>query len=67
MKPGRRTTAGFLLTAAGVLASRLGVRQSQPPPEPQPDSGRERTTSPEEVERARTELSEALARRAASE
>ena len=76
MKPGRRTTAGFVLTAAGMLASRLGVRRNQqaPAPAPQqpdakpaaPDSG-ERTASAEEVERARAELTEELARRAASE
>lgn len=75
MKPGRRTTAGFVLTAAGMLASRLGVRRNQQAPAPAhqpdarpaaPESG-ERTASPEELERARAELTEELARRAASE
>lgn len=69
MKPGRRATAGFVLTAAGVLASRLGVRRGQPAPEPpqEPDAGTEGAHSSEEVERARAELSEELARRAAGE
>lgn len=73
MKPGRRTTAGFVLTAAGVLASRLGVRRNQQAPAPQrepgaavPESG-EPAASTEELQRARAELSEELARRASSE
>lgn len=71
MKPGRRATAGFVLTAAGVLASRLGVRRNQPAPEqdtPVEEPGAaEGAHSTEEVERARAELSEELARRAAGE
>lgn len=73
MKPRRRTTAGFVLTAAGVLASRLGMRRGRqaPAPEPNaapdaPDSG-ERAASTEELERARAALAEELARRAANE
>jgi hypothetical protein len=71
MRPGRRAAAGFVLTAAGMLASRLGVRRSaeapEPEPEPEPlepDAG-ERAPSSEEIERARSELSEELARRSA--
>ena len=71
MRPRGRATAGFVLTAAGVLASRLGVRRNQRPPAPQPDApapepeSPERAASTEEIDRARAELSEELARRAA--
>ena len=69
MRPGRRAAAGFVLTAAGMLASRLGVRRSVETPEPEPerlepDAG-ERAASSEEIERARSELSDELARRSA--
>ena len=69
MKPGRRATAGFVLTAAGMLASRLGMRRNQPAPGPdappqEPRPATEGAHSTEEIERARAELSEELAKRA---
>jgi hypothetical protein len=71
VRPGRsgarRAAAGLVLGAAGMIASRLtGHRASeqQPPPEPQREPS-ERGPSSDEVERARAELSEELARRAA--
>jgi hypothetical protein len=76
----RRAVAGLALGAAGMLYSRLGGRREQPaagepeperkpapepepPPEPEP---REQPPeeSPAEVERARSELADELARRA---
>jgi hypothetical protein len=65
VRPRRRTAAGLVLGAAGMLASRLSGRRDESgapgpapvgdPPDPAPSS--------EEVERARAELAEELARR----
>jgi hypothetical protein len=71
VKAGGRTLAGVALGAAGVLYSRLGGRRKQEPAEtlpPQPPvDAPERTASTQEVDRARSELSEELARRAAEQ
>jgi len=52
-----------------MLASRLGVRRSGETPEPEPaqlePDASERAASSEEIERARSELSDELARRSA--
>jgi hypothetical protein len=66
VKP-RRAAAGIVLGAAGMLASRFRERREDPPPAVAP--GRdpvdpiEATHSSEEVERARAELADELARR----
>lgn len=66
MRSRRRAAAGLVLGAAGMIASRLSGRrdESEPasapvgdPPDPAPSS--------DEVERARAELAEELARRSA--
>lgn len=70
MKP-RRAAAGIVLGAAGMLASRLrgrgrGEQSQQPAAEPQPDPETgERTPSSDEIERARADLAEELARHSA--
>jgi hypothetical protein len=66
----RRAVAGLALTAAGMLYSRLGGRRrphENPPPQPEPPVAEpvEADPSPDELKRARSELSEELARRAA--
>ena len=69
--PGRAVT-GLALGAAGMLYSRLsGRRPKQREPEaPQPEQPQSEQISPEappaEVERAKTELADELARRAGS-
>jgi hypothetical protein len=63
--PSRRAAAGFVLTAAGLLASRLGVRRATQRPEaqlPTPEPHQHEPSS-DEVERARVELADELARR----
>jgi hypothetical protein len=66
--PGRAVT-GLAIGAAGMLYSRLSGRRPQqdqqpsPQPEPQPERPE---VAPDEVERARTELADELARRAGS-
>jgi hypothetical protein len=77
MRDHRRTVAGLALGAAGMLYSRLGGRRAQQEqdsgqPAPEPAKERERdshphegSASPEELDRARSELSDELARRAA--
>jgi hypothetical protein len=68
VKAGGRTLAGVALGAAGVLYSRLGGRRKQEPqtapPQPPADAP-EGKASTQEVDQARSELSEELARRAA--
>lgn len=65
MRP-RRAAAGLVLGAAGMLASRLTGRQEVPSPtEPPATDPAEATHSSHEIERARAELAEALARRTA--
>jgi hypothetical protein len=73
----RRAVAGLALGAAGMLYSRLGGRRGQqeetpakPAPAPAAEPAidvhpHEGSASPEDLERARSELSEELARRAA--
>jgi hypothetical protein len=62
----RRAAAGLVLGAAGMIVSRLTGRRTAESraPEPEHEPG-ERAASTEEIERARTELSEELARRSA--
>ena len=66
----RRAAAGLVLGAAGMLASRLSGRRGSGRPashqtsEPPLDPG-ERGVPDQEIERARAELSEELARRSA--
>jgi hypothetical protein len=78
VKKPRRTAAGLALGAAGMLYSRLGGKRSRqnqeppppPPPQPQPEADpppQDASASPEEIERARSELSDELARRARGE
>jgi hypothetical protein len=72
MRP-RRAAAGLVLTAAGMIASRLSGRREEaapdaaaPPVDPvDPVDPTEATHSNEDVERARAELAEELARRSA--
>ena len=65
--PGRAVT-GLAIGAAGMLYSRLSGRRPQQDQQPRPQPGRpERPeVAPDEVERARTELADELARRAGS-
>lgn len=66
--PGRAVT-GLAIGAAGMLYSRLSGRRPQQDqqPKPQPERQPERPeVAPDEVERARTELADELARRAGS-
>jgi hypothetical protein len=58
----RRAAAGLVLGAAGMLASRFKGRREVPAAAVEPS---EPTHSSEEVERARAELAEELARRSA--
>lgn len=68
----RRAAAGLVVGAAGMLVSRLrGRRDAAEAPEParhevEAEPG-ERTVPSEELERARSELSEELARRSAGD
>jgi hypothetical protein len=63
----RRAAAGLVVGAAGMLVSRLRGRGGQAdapePARPVADEPDERAHSTEELERARSELSEELARR----
>jgi len=68
MRP-RRAAAGLVLGAAGMLASRLTGRREDPAanaaPANDPVDPAEATHPNEDVERARAELAEELARRSA--
>jgi hypothetical protein len=71
MRP-RRAAAGIVLGAAGMLASRLTGRREDPAPavastndQVDPADPVEATHSSEDVERARAELAQELARRSA--
>jgi hypothetical protein len=70
----RRAAAGLVVGAAGMLVSRLrGRRGAAETPEPEHSRPEvelqpgEREPTSEELERARSELSEALARRSAGD
>jgi len=65
----RRTVAGLALGAAGVLYSRLGGKRSRPQPEKAPgpapageEHPHEGSASQDELDRARSELNDELAR-----
>jgi hypothetical protein len=69
----RRALGGLALGAAGMLYSRLGGKRAEPgparrapsAPEPEEQHPHEGGASTEDLRRARSELSEELARRAA--
>ena len=69
--PGRAAT-GLALGAVGVLYSRLSGRRAQQPAQPEAQPRPETAkavppeVSPDEVERAKSELADELARRAGS-
>ena len=60
----RGAAAGFAL-AAGMIYSRLGGREERSQQQPEPEAERGEIASSEEVGRARSELADELARRAA--
>ena len=71
MRP-RRTAAGLVLGAAGMIASRLAGRRTPERPAPAPAEREteplqpgERAPTSEEVDLARVELADELARRSA--
>jgi hypothetical protein len=65
MSPRRNAVAGVALAAAGVVYRRLTGRKATPAPAPATPAPDRDTVDEAEVTRARSELAEELARRAA--